>query len=80
MLVCVASTNPVKLEATREALIEIGKGWEVKGVEGESGVSAQPGAMKHFRELRLGPTRLCKMKNVKLDWVLRVEYVGKKES
>ncbi|AWS00525.1 DUF84 family protein [Metallosphaera hakonensis] len=42
MLVCVASTNPVKLEATREALIEIGKGWEVKGVEGESGVSAQP--------------------------------------
>ncbi|MCH1772256.1 MULTISPECIES: DUF84 family protein [Metallosphaera] len=42
MLVCVGSTNPVKLEAVRDAIKEIGKEWEVKGVQVSSNVSEQP--------------------------------------
>lgn len=42
MLVCVGSTNPVKLEAVREAVKEIGKGWEVRAVKADSNVSEQP--------------------------------------
>lgn len=44
MKVGVGSTNPVKIEATRNAFQKVwpGKIWEIVGVEVESGVSSQP--------------------------------------
>ncbi|QKR01087.1 inosine/xanthosine triphosphatase [Metallosphaera tengchongensis] len=42
MLVCLGSTNPVKLKAVKDALEEIGLGWEVKEVDVDSGVDRQP--------------------------------------
>ncbi|MEL9970510.1 MAG: inosine/xanthosine triphosphatase [Metallosphaera sp.] len=52
MLICVGSTNPIKLGAVSDALREIDSQWRIKSVDVSSGVSAQPWCDETFAGAR----------------------------
>ena len=54
MLVLVASKNPVKIEATREAFSKYFENFEVMGIEVDSGVAKQPINEETFEGAKIG--------------------------
>ena len=68
MKVAVCSTNPVKIEATRQAFAKVWpkEKWEIISVEVESGVSNQPMSDKEsIKQAAYGLTRVGQLSSTK---------------
>ena len=76
VMVIVGSTNPVKIEAAKEAFSNYFPELEVQGIEVPSGVAAQPFGDDMFKgaEQRAKAVRsLAQKKNIKADYCIGIE-------